>query len=156
MKRTLLWFTKGVEDTTTHTKKKRKRKIQLCTALNANFLWTLKMMDIVEDAQLPLSVLVLLVLYLWLGPMPVLWASTSNSLMSYMLQPTGWSGHSSSPAILRTVQPRLIFNTAAKRVRGLKCENAYVCVEKREGPCCQITHIFRVHPSQLPFPPVGC
>lgn len=80
--------------------------------------------------RLASPVLVLLVLHLWLGPMPVLWASTSNSLMSYMLQPTGWSGHSSLPAILHTVQPRLIFNTEAKRVKGLKCEYVYVCGEE--------------------------
>lgn len=74
------------------------------------------------------AVLVLLVLHLWRGLMPALWASTSNSLTSYMSQPTGWSGHSSLPAILRTVQPRLIFNTEAKRVNGLECEYLCVCV----------------------------
>lgn len=100
-------------------------------------------------------VFVLLLLHLWLGPMPVLWASTSNNLMSYMLQPTGWSGHSSLPAILHTVQPKLIFNTEAKHVKGLKCENVCVCVARR-GLCCRTTHIFRAHPSQLPFLPVGC
>lgn len=82
--------------------------------------------------MLSLPVLILLVLHLWLGPMPVLWASTSNSLISYMSQPTGWSGHSSLPAILHTVQPRLIFNTEAKHEEGLKCENVRVCVW-REG-----------------------
>lgn len=88
------------------------------------------MIDALEDAQLPppAAVLVLLVLHLWRGLMPALWASTSNSLTSYMSQPTGWSGHSSLPAILRTVQPRLIFNTEAKRVNGLECEYLCVCV----------------------------
>lgn len=97
---------------------------------------------------LAFPVLVLLVLHLWLGPMPVLWASTSNSLISYMSQPTGWSGHSSLPAILHTVQPRLIFNTEAKHVKGLKCENVHVCVW-RGGvhDAKQLTFFKRIHRS---------
>lgn len=93
-------------------------------------------------------VFVLLLLHLWLGPMPVLWASTSNNLMSYMLQPTGWSGHSSLPAILHTVQPKLIFNTEAKHVKGLKCENVYVCVWRGEVFVAeQLTFFERIHRS---------
>lgn len=95
----------------------------------------------------------LLVLHLWPGPTPALWASTSNSLMSYMSQPTGWPGRRSLPAILHTVQPRLIFTTEAKRVQRLKVE---ICVCVWRGLAAPTTYIFRAHPSQLPFPPVGC
>lgn len=130
------------------------KKCKLCVALETNLP-----LSPGDDRRgrgcLASPVFVLLLLHLWLGPMPVLWASTSNNLMSYMLQPTGWSGHSSLPAILHTVQPKLIFNTEAKHVKGLKCENVYVCVARR-GLCCRTTHIFRAHPSQLPFLPVGC
>lgn len=54
------------------------------------------------------------------------------------------------PAILHTVQPKLIFNTEEKRAKGLKCENVYV---EWKG---ESTHISRAHPSLLPFLPVGC
>ncbi len=144
----LLWSVKGLKST-----KKTTKPPPQTLRCSRRKLPVVPQDDRHGRGRLASPVLVLLVLHLWLGPMPVLWASTSNSLMSYMLQPTGWSGHSSLPAILHTVQPRLIFKTEAKRVKGLKCE--YVCVEGR-GLCCQTTHIFRAHPSQLPFPPVGC